>query len=133
MKVCIPTMGNNGLNEIVGEHFGRVPTFTMYDTETSEVKVFPNTSEHMGGFGLPAEILAKEGVDTMICSGLGRRAIQIFEQHGIMVYIGAYGTVKDALDMWKDKKLQMATDENACAQHAYRKEDHEGCGKNHKT
>ena len=37
-----------------------------------------------------------------------------------MVYVGAYGTVKDALEMWKNNKLQPATDENACAQHAFR-------------
>lgn len=128
MKICIPTMGNQGLDEYVGEHFGRVPTFTMIDSETDEVKVVPNTSEHMGGTGLPAEILAKQGIDVMICSGLGRRAIDIFEQFGINVYIGAYGRVRDAMEMWKTNKLQQATDENACAQHAFRKVEHEGCG-----
>lgn len=35
----------------------------------------------MGGMGLPAELLAREGIDTMICSGLGRRAIGLFKQH----------------------------------------------------
>ncbi len=29
-------------------------------------------------------------------------------------YIGAKGTVKDAIGMWKDNMLQMATDKNAC-------------------
>ena len=128
MKVCIPTMGNRGMNENVGEHFGRVPTYTIVDTETNEVKVIPNTSEHMGGVGLPPELLAKYGIDIMLCGGLGRRAIGLFEQYGIMVYVGAYGTVKDAVDMWKTNKLQQATDENSCKQHAFRKEDHNGCG-----
>lgn len=124
MKICVPTMGNRGMDEYVGEHFGRVPTYTIIDTETNEVKVIPNTSEHMGGIGLPAEILARHGIDTMICSGLGRRAIGLFEQYGIMVYVGAYGTVKDALEMWKNNRLQVATDENACRQHAYRRHEH---------
>ncbi|MHA1386469.1 MAG: NifB/NifX family molybdenum-iron cluster-binding protein, partial [Candidatus Helarchaeota archaeon] len=61
MKVCIPTMGDKGLDEEVGAHFGRVPTYTIIDTETNNVEVVKNNSEHMGGVGLPAEILASLG------------------------------------------------------------------------
>lgn len=125
MKVCIPTMGNRGLDEQVGEHFGRVPTYTVVDTETNEVKVIDNTSEHMGGRGYPPEIIAKTGAEAMLCGGLGRRAIAMFEDMGIMVYIGANGTVRDAVQMWKDGRLQPATDENACRQHAFRREGHD--------
>lgn len=123
MKVCIPTMGNKGLDDQVGEHFGRVPYYTVVDTETDEVEALTNTSEHMGGRGYPPEIMAKAGVNVMLCGGLGRRAIMMFQDLGIMVYVGAYGRVKDAIKMWKDGQLQSATDENACRQHAYRKHD----------
>ena len=119
MKVCVPTLGYGGLEEQVGGHFGRVPTYTIVDTETNEVRVIENTSEHMGGRGYPPELLAKESVEVMLCSGLGRRAIGLFEQFGIMVYVGASGTVKDALEMWKKGMLQPATDENACKEHAF--------------
>ncbi len=124
MRVCVPAMGNRGLDEQVGEHFGRVPTYTIVDTETEEVEIHPNTSEHMGGRGYAPEIMAKANVDVMICSGLGRRAIGMFEEFGIMVYVGAYGTVRDAVQMWKDGRLQAATDENACKQHAFRRKEH---------
>ena len=128
-KVCIPTMGNNGLDEAVGEHFGRVPTYTIVDTDTNEVRTIPNTSEHAGGQGYPPEIIAKTGADTMICGGLGRRAVMMFEEMGIMVYVGANGTVKDAVQMFSDGRLEAATDENACRQHAFRRESHDGCDK----
>lgn len=120
MKVCIPTMGNDGMNELVSGHFGRAPTFTIVDMETNEVKVMPNTSEHMGGIGKPPEFLAKAGVEVMLCSGLGPRAIRIFEQFGIEVYVGARGAVIDTIALWKNGKLQMATDENACKMHRHR-------------
>lgn len=119
MKVCVPTLGYGGWEEQVGEHFGRVPTYTIIDTERNELRVIKNTSEHMGGVGYPPEILAKEGVEVMLCSGLGRKAIGLFEQFGIMVYVGASGTVRDALEMWKKGMLQAATDENACREHAF--------------
>ncbi|MFO7677002.1 MAG: NifB/NifX family molybdenum-iron cluster-binding protein, partial [Thermoplasmatota archaeon] len=51
MKICVPTMGNKGLEENIGEHFGRVPTYTIVDVENNKVKVVQNTSEHMGGDG----------------------------------------------------------------------------------
>ena len=126
MIIAIPTMGDRGMDEQVGEHFGRVPTYTIVDTETDEVRIVPNTSEHMGGQGYPPELLAKEGVETMLSGGLGRRAIMMFQEMGIMVYVGAYGTVQEALQMWQDGKLQAATEESACKQHAFRKEGHEG-------
>ena len=128
MKICIPSMGNRGLDEQVGEHFGRVPYYTMIDSETDEVKVIDNASGHMGGAGYPAEILANAGVNVMICGGLGRRAITMFEESGVMVYVGASGTVGNAYQMYKNGKLEAATDENACAQHAFRGE---GIGDGH--
>jgi len=120
MKLCIPSMGDRGLDEQVGEHFGRVPFYTLVDPETKEVKVVPNNSGHMGGQGYPAEILANMAIDAMLCGGLGRRAIQMFQDRGVMVYVGATGTVRDAVNAYENKSLEAATDANACAQHAFR-------------
>ena len=124
MKICMPTMGKNGLDDLIGEHFGRVPTYTVVDLDTNEVKVIPNISEHMGGQGYPPEIMVKEGVDAMVCQGLGRRAIGMFEQMGIDVYIGASGTVKDTIEAFKQGSLQKASEGDACSQHAFRDKHH---------
>jgi predicted Fe-Mo cluster-binding NifX family protein len=120
MKICIPTLGERGLNENVGEHFGRVPTYTIINLENDDVKVIQNTSHHTGGQGYPPEIMANEGVNVMICRGLGRRAISMFEDIGIEVYIGATGTVKNAINDFKQGKLQKANISDACGQHAFR-------------
>ncbi len=124
MKICIPTVGEKGLDNLVGEHFGRVPTYTIVDIDTNEVKVIPNTSEHMGGQGHPPEIMAREGVKVMVCRGLGRRAIIMFEELGIDVYIGATGTVRDAITAFKQGSLQKAGVNDACGQHAFRNQHH---------
>ena len=120
MKICVPTIGENGLNNLVGEHFGRVPTYTIVDLDTNDVKVIPNTSHHMGGQVDPPEIMAKEGVNVMICQGLGRRAITMFEEFGIEVYIGATGKVKDAVAAFRQGRLQKASMNDACGKHAFR-------------
>ena len=119
IKVCVPTIGQNGLVEMVSPHFGRAPTFTVVDTDTNAVKVLQNTSEHMGGVGLPPELMARAGVQVMLCSGLGPRAIQMFEEYGIEVYVGADGTVTDAIQAWRRGLLQVATDKNACEMHRH--------------
>lgn len=124
MKICIPTMGKNGLDDIVGEHFGRVPTYTIVDIDTNEVKVIPNTSEHMGGIGFPPEIMLREGVNVLVCRGLGRRAIGMFDESGIDVYIGASGTVKDAISAFKQGRLHKAGIDDACGRHAFRNQHH---------
>ncbi|MFQ6116773.1 MAG: NifB/NifX family molybdenum-iron cluster-binding protein [Candidatus Bipolaricaulia bacterium] len=124
MRVCIPTEGGGGLDARVGEHFGRVPTYTIVDTETGEVEVLPNESEHLGGSGLPAELLAQAGVDVLLCTGLGRRAMGLLEDYGVMVYIGARGTAEEALESWKREGLQAATDEDVCGEHRFRRHEH---------
>ena len=120
MKVCIPTNSERGLDDTVGEHFGRVPTYTIVDLESEDVKVIPNTSNHMGGTRNPPEVLVEYGVNVMICQGLGRRAITMFNDFGIDVYIGASGTVKDAIEAYKNGQLTKASETDACGQHAFR-------------
>jgi len=125
-KVCVPSAGQGGLDDHVGEHFGRVPTYTVVDTEQATVEVVPNTSEHAGGAGLPAEILANLGIDVLLCSGAGRRAIGIFAEKGIEVCVGVTGTVGQAVESWKGGTLSAATDSDACQQHAFHDSDKHG-------
>ena len=118
-KVCIPTASSGGWSDSVGEHFGRVPTYTIVDTETNEANVVPNSSEHAGGVGLPAEILTGLGIDVLLCRGAGRRALDILASKGIQVCVGISGTVRDAVDAWKAGGLSSATPGDACQQHAF--------------
>lgn len=119
-KLCVPTSGSGGLDDLVGEHFGRVPTYTIYDSETGAVEVVDNTSEHAGGTGLPADILSNLGIDVLLCSGLGRRAIGILSESGIEVCVGLSGTAREAVEAWKGGRLSGASDDDACQQHAFR-------------
>ncbi len=125
MRIAVPSNGNKGLDEQVGEHFGRVPTYTIVEGE--KVEVIPNISHHTGGMGLPPELLHDNGVEVMVCSSLGRRAIDLFQRKGIRVYVGASGLVRDAIEQWESGKLVEATDKNACEQHAFR-----GSGQGHR-
>jgi predicted Fe-Mo cluster-binding NifX family protein len=104
---------------MVSEHFGRAPTFTVVDTESEKVNVVANTSEHMGGSGKPPEHIARTGAQVLVCSGLGPKAIEMFESFGIEVYVGAQGSTRQAIEMWRAGKLQKASDQNACKEHSH--------------
>ena len=122
-RVCVPTAGRGGLDDAVGEHFGRVPTYTIFNTETQSVDVVDNTSEHAGGSGLPADILSELGIDVLLCRGAGRRALDILGANGIEVCDGVDGTAGEAINAWKEGSLSSASKEDACQQHAFH--DHE--------
>jgi len=119
MKIAVPTEGRGGLGDFVSMHFGRAPAFTIYDTETKEVYIIPNRSEHFGGTGTPPEILANAGVDVVLCGNLGPKAIIAFERFGIRVYVGASGTVRDAINAFFNGMLQPASLDSACPDHRH--------------
>jgi predicted Fe-Mo cluster-binding NifX family protein len=79
--------------------------------------VIPNTSKHRGGVGVPPEFISKTGTHVMLCSGLGSKAVHLFEEVGIDVFVGAEGTVRDVIEAWQQGRLMEATDENACKEH----------------
>lgn len=119
MKVCVPTNSQGGLEDSVCEHFGRAPTYTVVDTDTGQVMVIRNNSEHMGGAGKPPEQIVATGASALVCSGLGPRAIDMLGSYGIAVYIGATGTVKQAVEEYKQGRLEPATKDTACKDHRH--------------
>ena len=117
MKVALPTNGEKGIDEEVCSHFGRAATFTVYDTETKEFTVIVNNTRHMGGEGLPPDLLHENHVDVLICGGIGRKAIELFAEKGIKVYSGAIDTVRDTLELWDVGLLEEASTDHACSGH----------------
>lgn len=104
------------MDDLVGEHFGRVPTYTICDTGTGQVEILSNESEHMGGAGLPAEHLARAGVDVVLCASLGRRAITLLSENGIGIASGASGTAREAILAWEEGRLRESA---PCTRHAF--------------
>jgi len=120
MRIAVPTMARDGLNDQVCGHFGRAPTFTIVDVETDEVEIIDNSAEHFGGMRKTPALIKEAGADAVLCSGVGPLAIHMFEDLGIHVFVGASGSVDSAIQAFKSGSLQEATDENACDRHRRR-------------
>ncbi|MBN2111868.1 NifB/NifX family molybdenum-iron cluster-binding protein [Candidatus Woesearchaeota archaeon] len=117
MKIVIPTNDKKGINDKVALHFGRCKTYTFLDENGKIIEIIPNTSEHMGGEGLPPELMKKHGADILLCKDLGPRAITLCSQLGIDVYTSDAETVMEIFSLWKEKKLKKAGKDDACESH----------------
>jgi predicted Fe-Mo cluster-binding NifX family protein len=83
-KIAIPT--SNGL---LDAHFGHCRQFALVDVENGEIRqvVYLDAPPHQPGL-LPSW-LAERGSTDVIAGGMGQRAIQIFNENGINVFVGA--------------------------------------------
>ncbi len=112
MRVTVPTMGEEGLKDQVAEHIGMAPTYTIVNSETGDVRVIENTSKPMGGQGLPPEVIANAGTDVVLCNFLLPHVLKLLDQFGIEAYVGASGTVEDALKAWEEGRLSEPNEDN---------------------
>jgi predicted Fe-Mo cluster-binding NifX family protein len=117
MKIVIPTDGKGGETSKVSEHFGRCKTYTFLDEKGKVIEVIENTSEHMGGKGLPPELMKKHGANVLLCQGLGPRALSMCEEFGIDVYVRRAATVKEIFEDWNAQKISKATGDDTCKEH----------------
>ena len=117
MKIVIPTDGRKGLKDKVAEHFGRCNTYTFLDEKGKVLEIIDNTSEHMGGIGLPPELMKKHGANILLCRGLGPRAISLCDQFGIIVYVCEANKVKEIFEKWKNNEIQKAGIDDVCEEH----------------
>jgi predicted Fe-Mo cluster-binding NifX family protein len=117
MKIVIPTNDKKGLEDTIAEHFGRCNTYTFLDENGKVIEIIPNTSEHMGGIGLPPELMKKHGANMLLCRGLGSRALTLCKELEIEVYVCQAETVKEIFELWKNNKITKADIDDACKEH----------------
>lgn len=88
--------------------FGRAALILLVDSETMEFETLRNPArEAGGGAGIEAaELLSREGVDTLVAEKLGPKAEAALSAAGIRFYeCRATGTVRDALERFKAGEL----------------------------
>lgn len=118
MLACIPTEGNSGINDTICAHFGSAPFFTLVNTATDEITVLPNNNAHHShGTCHPMQTLAAHPIECIICTGMGRRAVEKMMAQGIRLYRAPSTAVSDAVQGLKANQLQEMDLRQACAGH----------------
>lgn len=83
-RIAIPVVNNT-----LSAHFGHAPHFFIYDTEDTNIikQAMEQSPAHTPG-AIP-RFLKELGVTDVIVSGIGQKAIEIFNSAGINVFSGA--------------------------------------------
>jgi len=110
MKIAVSAAGGS-LDSPVDPRFGRCQYFIIVDTETMSFEAVQNMSaDSMSGAGIQAaQDMAGRGVGAVITGNIGPNAYQVLSSAGIRILIGASGTVREAVEMFKRGQLQDAT------------------------
>ncbi len=116
--ICVPVLDKDGLNGTISQHFGKTPYFAFInweDQKIGNVEVLESRAKHTGGSITPGEFIAGSGASELLCGNLGPKAIQMLQNVGINVYVGASGTAAQAVQDWAEGKLKLASMDSACS------------------
>ena len=114
-------------NGVIFQHFGKTEFFKVFEVEDNQVISSEVIGSNGEGHGALAGVLEGQGVDVLICGGLGGGAQAALAEAGIEVCSGAEGDADQAVEAYLKGEL-ISTGVN-CDHHHEEKEGH-SCGSN---
>ena len=129
MKIAVTYDNGN-----IFQHFGKTENFKVYEVEDNQVVSSEVIGSNGTGHGALAGLLSEQGVDVLICGGIGGGAQAALAEAGIKLYGGVSGDADAAVSALLNGSLDY--DPNVHCDH----HDHEhgeaghscgdhGCGK----
>lgn len=101
MKIAVPASG-----EMICPHFGHCESFLLFDAEKGKIIGSERVQNpgHKPGF-LP-NFLADRGAEVIISGGMGGGAVDIFNERGVEVVLGASGSARAAAEAYLRGELE---------------------------
>lgn len=100
MKIAVTYDNGN-----IFQHFGRTEEFKVFEIENDKVVASRVIGSNGVGHGALAGLLSEEGVDVLICGGIGAGAQSALAQAGVELVAGAEGNVDEAVEAYLKGKL----------------------------
>ena len=114
MKIAISSQGKD-LASAIDPRFGRARYFIVVDSETGSFTLHNNEQNlnALQGAGIQAaKNVTDFGAQAVISGNVGPKAFATLDAAGIDVYIGASGTVQDAVNAFKEGALRKTEKSN---------------------
>ena len=92
-------------NGEVFQHFGKTESFKVYEVEDNKVVSSEVIGSNGTGHGALAGLLAEQGVDVLICGGIGGGAQTALTEAGIELCAGAQGNTDQAVESYLKGEL----------------------------
>lgn len=109
----------------VFQHFGHTKQFKVYEADGGKILSSNIIDASGSGHGALAGFLKKEGIDVLICGGIGAGAIQALEESGIQMIGGAKGDADAqaeaflAGDLTNDPSAKCSHHNHECGNHCH--------------
>ena len=110
MKILVTAQGAE-LESQVDLRFGRAKYFVIVDSDTGEHEAHDNAQNLNApqGAGIQAaQTVARLGAEVVLTGHVGPKAFATLTAANIAIFTGAVGTVREAVDQYRDGKLQSA-------------------------
>ena len=114
MKVAVTSQGKE-LSSQVDARFGRAKYFIVMDTDSGQFSAQDNSQNLNAaqGAGIQAgQNVIDLGAEGVITGNVGPKAFATLQAGNVKVYVGAAGTVAEALEDFKAGKLQAVSQAN---------------------
>jgi len=114
MKIAVSSQGAS-LDSQIDQRFGRAAFILIVETDGMDVEVLDN-SENINaaqGAGIQAaSTVSGKGVDALLTGSCGPKAMTAFSATGVKVFTGQTGTVRQAVERFKQGGLQPSAEAN---------------------
>lgn len=100
MKIAVTYDNGN-----VFQHFGKTESFKVYEVKGQKVVSSEVISSNGSGHGALAGLLAEQGVDVLICGGIGGGAQAALSEADIELCAGAQGNTDEAVEAYLKGEL----------------------------
>lgn len=96
------------------QHFGRTRMFKLYDIEDGKVAGTRMLPAVPGGHGALPQQLKENGVDMVICGGMGMPMLQNLQACGLQICANVSGSADGAVQAYLDGTLEFGQEAHAC-------------------
>lgn len=111
-------------NQKVFQHFGHCEKFTVYEVKEGELVGKSELDTQGNGHEALAGVMKENGIQVLICGGIGFGAMQALMEAGILVVPGMKGDIDVAVASYLDGSAQTSTEANCDHSH----EEGQSCG-----
>lgn len=119
MKIAVPTR-----NQVVDDHFGHCEAYTLFtiaENKIIDTEEVPSP-QGCGCKSNIAGVLKQKGVSVMLAGNMGNGALNILQQHGIEVYRGCAGNIRQVVETYLKGDIKDSA--IACQHHDHSGNDH---------
>lgn len=110
MKIAITSDGQN-LDSQVDLRFGRAKGFIIYNLEDESFEFVDNIQNLNAAQGAgiqAAQNVINQAVEAVITGHCGPKAFNLLTNENVKIFVGAEGTIQDAIRKFKNNELQKA-------------------------